>query len=168
MWLDPIQTRITPAPAHSPGARMFSYQNQDVPRFGSRPTAPRPAHNPVRGALAISWRPTPPVPTGQSKKLFYSFSSSVASSDAGQACRSSNPDCGKTRCVACRCSQTPLLIAEFPRGCVSGVLTLSVLHSFSRFTTHASRPKGVLLRRLRSSLVNLVRFGTGGYLGRRK
>src|SRR5208283_2053563 len=60
-----------------------------------------------------------------------------------------NPDSGKTRCVACRCPQTPQLAAEFPRGCVGGSPTFSVFHSSSHFTTHPCRRKGVLLRRLR-------------------
>ncbi len=69
----------------------------------ARPTAPRLGRNSVRAASAISYRPTPLAPTGRLKKLFYSFSSSVVSSDDDQACRSSNPDSGKTRRVACRC-----------------------------------------------------------------
>src|SRR5271157_4581108 len=143
-----------PAPAHSRGARTYWCQNQGAPRSDARPTAPRQAHNSVRAALAISWRPTPPAPTGQPKKLFYSFSSSVASSDAGQACRSSNPDSDKTRCVACRCSQTPPLAAQSPRGCVGGSPPLAVFHASSHFTTHASRRKGVLPRRLRCRLIS--------------
>ena len=122
VWLDPIQTRLTPAPVHSPGARTYWYQNQDVPRFGARLAAPPPAHNSLRAASVISWRPTPPAPTGRPKKLFYSFSSSVASSDDGQACRSSTSYSDKTRCAACRCSQTQPLAAELPRGCVCGNL----------------------------------------------
>ena len=82
----------------------------------------------------------------------YDDAVSVASSDDGQACRSLNPDCGKTRCVACRCSQTPLLTPEFPRGCVGGSPTFSVFHSSSHFTTDPCRRKGVLPRRLLSSL----------------
>jgi hypothetical protein len=76
---------------------------KDVPRSGARPAAARPARNSVRVASAIFWRPTPPAPTGRPKKLLYSSSSSssIASSDADSACRSSNPDSGKTRCVAC-------------------------------------------------------------------
>jgi len=152
VWLDPIQTRFTRAPVQSPGALTYWHQNQDVLRSGVRPTVPRPAHNSVRAASAISWRPTPRAPSGWPKKLFYSpsFSSSVASSDDGQACRSSNPDSYKTRCVAYRCSQTPPLAAEPPRGCGGGVLNFSVFHSSSHFTTHASRRKGVLPRRLPS------------------
>lgn len=148
MWLDPIQTRLTLAPVHSPGARTYWYQNQDVLRSGVRPTVPQPAHNSVRAASAISWWPTPPAPTGWLKKLFYSFSSSVAYSDDDSACRSSNPESGKTRCVACRCLQTPLLAAELPRACAGGAPTLSVFHSSSHFTIRAARRKGVLLKRL--------------------
>ena len=144
-----VQTRPTPAPARSPNARTYLNQNQDIPRSGARSEAPQPAHNSIRAASAISWRPTPPGPTDWPTKPFYSFSSSVASSDDGQACRSSTSYSDKTRCVACRCSQTPPLAAQFPRGCVGGVLAFSVLHPFSHFTTHDSRPKGVLLRRLR-------------------
>src|SRR5271157_1648593 len=137
-----------PAPAHSRGARTYGCQNQGALRSDARPTSPRQAHNSVRVALAISWRPTPPAATSLPKKLFYSFPSSVASSGDDSACRSSNPDSGKTRCVACRCPQTPQLAAEFPRGCVGGSPTFSVFHSSSHFTTHPCRRKGVLLRRL--------------------
>jgi hypothetical protein len=156
VWLDPIQTRLTPAPVHSPGARTYPYQNQGVPRSGARPIAPRPAHNPARTASAISWRPTPPVATGRPKKLFYSFSSSVASSGDDSACRSSNRDSDKTRCVACRCSQTPPRAAEFPHGCVGGSPTFSVFHSSSHFTTHASQRKGVLARRLQTMITHSI------------
>src|SRR5208283_405372 len=140
-----------PAPAHSRGARTYGCQNQGALRSDARPTSPRQAHNSVRVALAISWRPTPPAATSLPKKLFYSFPSSVASSGDDSACRSSNPDSGKTRCVACRCPQTPQLAAEFPRGCVGGSPTFSVSHSSSHFTTHASHRKGALPRRLRCS-----------------
>ena len=142
---------------HSPDARTYSYRNQDIPRSGARPAASRPARNSVRAASAISWRTTPPPPTGQSKKLFYSFSSSVASSDDDSVCRSSNPDSDKTRCVACRCSQTLPLAAELPRGCVAGVLAFSVFHSSSHFTTHASRRKGVLPDAYGCSIVRSLR-----------
>src|SRR5207245_1064902 len=89
-------------------------ENQDVPRSGARPAAPQLAHNSVRAASATSWRPTPPAPTGRPQKLLYSFFSSVASSDDDPACRNSNLDSGKTRCVACRYSQTPPLTFELP------------------------------------------------------
>ena len=135
---------------HSSAALTYQYQNRDVPRSGARQTVPRPAHNSVRAAPAISWRLTLPAPTCRPKKLFYSFSSSVASSNDDLACRSLNPDSDKTRCVACHCSKTQPLAAEFPRGCVGAALTFSVFRSSSHFTTHASRRKGVLPRRLRS------------------
>ena len=132
----------------------YSYQNQDVPRSGARPTAPRPAHNSVPAASAISWRPTPPAPTGRPKKLFYSFSSSVASSDDDSACRSSNPDSGKTRCVACRCSQTPPLAAELPLAYVAWALPTSFLRSSSYFNTDTISRTGVLVRRLLFTCAN--------------
>ena len=151
VWLDPVQTRLTPAPAHSPGARTYSYQNQDLPRCGARPTAPRPAHNSVPAASAISWRPTPPAPTGRPQKLLCSFFSSVASSDADSACRSSNRDSGKTRCVARRCSQTPLLAAELRLAYVAWVPTTSVLRSSGHLNTDRAPRTGVLVKRLRLS-----------------
>src|SRR5438552_8798588 len=104
-----------------------------------RPTgSPRLAHNSVRAASATSWRPTPPAPTGRPQKLLYSFFSSVASSDDDPACRNSNPDSGKTRCVACRYSQTPPLTFELPRGCVAWRLTTCLLRSSSYFNTRHS------------------------------
>lgn len=54
VWLDPIQTRLTRAPAHSPVARTCSYQNQNAPRSDARPAAPPPVRNSIRAALAIS------------------------------------------------------------------------------------------------------------------
>jgi hypothetical protein len=86
VWLDRLQTRPTPAPANSPGARTYWYQNRDVLRSGARPAAPQTAHNSVRAASAIPWRPTPPAPTGRPKKLVYAFSSNAAFSDADPAC----------------------------------------------------------------------------------
>ena len=61
-----------------------SYPSQDAPRSGARPAAPRPAHDPVPAASAISWRPTPPAPNDRPKKLVYAvyaFSSNAAFSD---------------------------------------------------------------------------------------
>src|SRR6266550_2780351 len=113
-------------------------ENQDVPRSGARPAAPQLAHNSVRAASATSWRPTPPAPTGRPQKLVYSFFSSVASSDDDPACRNSNLDSGKTRCVACRYSQTPPLTFELPRGCVAWGLTTCLLRSSSYFNTRHS------------------------------
>src|SRR5438874_9307139 len=113
-------------------------ENQDVPRSGARPAAPQLAHNSVRAASATSWRPTPPAPTGWPQKLLYSFFSSVASSDDDSACRNSNPDSGKTRCVACRYSRTPPLTSELPRGCVAWGLTTCFLRSSSYFSTRHS------------------------------
>src|SRR3989475_8251125 len=114
-------------------------ENQDVPRSGARPAAPQLAHNSVRAASATSWRPTPPAPTGRPQKLLYSFFPSVASSDDDPACRNSNLDSGKTRCVACRYSQTPPLTFELPRGCVAWGLTTCLLRSSSYFNTPHSR-----------------------------
>src|SRR2546427_10491729 len=94
-------------------------ENQDVPRSGARPAAPQLAHNSVRAASATSWRPTPPAPTGRPQKLLYSFFSRVASSDDDSARRNSNPDSGKTPCVACRCSRTPPLTSELQGGGVA-------------------------------------------------
>src|SRR6266699_3504152 len=91
---------------------------------------PAPARQP--------WRPTPPAPTGRPQKLLYSFFSSVASSDDDPACRNSNLDSGKTRCVACRYSQTPPLTFELPRGCVAWGLTTCLLRSSSYFNTRHS------------------------------
>jgi len=140
VWLDPTQTRLTSAPVHSPGTRTYSYQNQDVFRSGFRPTAPRPDYNSVGAASAISWRPTPPEPAGQPKKLIVSFSSSVAPSGADSVCRSSTADCGKTRSAAYRCSQTPPLTSELPRGCVAWGLTTCFLRSSSYFNTRHVSP----------------------------
>ena len=123
-------------------------ENQDVPRSGARPAAPQLAHNSVRAASATSWRPTPPAPTGRPQKLVYSFFSSVASSDDDPACRNSNLDSGKTRCVACRYSQTPPLTFELPRGCVAWGLTTCLLRSSSYFNTRHSSANRVLVRHL--------------------
>jgi hypothetical protein len=160
--LDPIQTRLTPGPAYSPSAGTYSYQNQDVPRSGARPTTPRPAHNSFRAASAISWRPTPPAPTGQTErpKLHDSSSSSVASSDADSACRSSNPDSGKTRCVACRWSQTPPPSAELPLAYVFWALPTFFLWSSSYFNTDPTPRTGVLVERLRLSFKSIVCEGS--------
>ena len=49
-------------------------------------TALLPAHKSRRDASPISWRPTPPSPTGRSKKLAYAFSSNAVSSDGDPAC----------------------------------------------------------------------------------
>ena len=88
-------------------------------------------HNSLRAGSAISWRPTPPTPTGRPKK-HSSFSPSTAvSSDADQAFRSSNPDCGKTRSAAYRCSQTPPLTVELRLASVAWVLTTYFLQSSS-------------------------------------
>src|SRR6266567_5261065 len=127
-------------------------ENQDVPRSGARPAAPQLAHNSVRAASATSWRPTPPAPTGQPRKLVYSFFSSVASSDDDSACRSSNPDSGKTRCVACRCSQTPPPTAELPPAYVAWALPASFLWSPSYLNTDTPPRTGVLVKRLPLSL----------------
>jgi len=148
VWLDPIQTRLTLAPVHSPVARTYSCQNPDVPRSGARPAVPRPARNSLRAAAAISWRTTPPPPTGRSKTLLCSSSSSVASSDADSTCRSSNPDSGKTRCAACRCSQNPPPTAELPLAYVAWALTTFFLRSSSYFNTDTSPRTGVLVKRL--------------------
>lgn len=80
MLLDPIQTRPIPAPTHSPGARTYSYQNQDAPRSGARPAALQPAPQSRCVASAISSRPTPPSPTRRpkKKKLVHAFSSNAA------------------------------------------------------------------------------------------
>src|SRR5438552_19035929 len=123
-------------------------ENQDVPRSGARPAAPRPPHNSVRAASATSWRPTPPAPTGRPQKLLYSFFSSVASSDDDSACRNSNPDSGKTRCVACRWSRTPPLTSELPRGCVAWGLTTCFLQSSTTSTQDTPPPTDVLVRHL--------------------
>jgi hypothetical protein len=53
--LGPAQTRLTPAPGCPPGVRTYSYQNQDAPRSGAPPAAPRLAHNSVCAASAIYW-----------------------------------------------------------------------------------------------------------------
>jgi hypothetical protein len=91
-------------PRHSPAARACPHQNHVALRPGDHPTTTRPVGELIRATSAISGRPILRVPTGGTQKVFYSFSSSVASSsDAGSACRSSNPDCGKIHCVACRC-----------------------------------------------------------------
>src|SRR5947208_2492260 len=90
-------------------------ENQDVPRSGARPAAPQLAHNSVRAPSATCWRPTPPAPTGGPQKLLYSFFTSGASSDDGPACRNSNLDSGKTRCVTCRYSQTPPRTSDLGR-----------------------------------------------------
>ena len=129
-----IQTRLTPAPVHSLGARTYSYQNQDVPRSGARPVGSRPAHNSLRAGSATSWRPTPPAPTGRPQKLLCSSYSSVASSDDDAGCQNSNPDSGKTRCVACHCSQTRPPTAELPRGYVAWALTTLFLRSSATST----------------------------------
>src|ERR1035437_1350911 len=93
-------------------------------------------------------RPTPPASTGQPKKLFYSSSSSVASSDADSAYRSSNPDSCKTRRGACRYSPTPSLAAEPPLAYVAWALPPSFLRSSSYFNTITTPRTGVLLKRL--------------------
>jgi len=80
------QTRLTPAPVDSPGARTYSYQSQDAPRSGTRPATPRPAHNSVPAASAIDWPPTPPPPTERPKKLAYAFSSNAATSNGDPVC----------------------------------------------------------------------------------
>src|SRR5438552_8481977 len=114
-----------------------------------RPTgSPRLAHNSVRAASATSWRPTPPAPTGRPQKLLYSFFSSVASSDVDPACRNSNPDSGKTRCVACRYSQTPPLTFELPRGCVVWGLTTFFYGHRATSTRDTPPPTDVLVRHL--------------------
>src|ERR1039457_3987005 len=109
--VDPIQTCLTPAPVHSPGGRTYSYQNQDVPRSGARPTTSRPTHSSVCAPTSIPWWLTPLAPVGRLQERFSFFPSTAVSSDADQACRSSNRDCGKTRSAAYRCSQTPPLTA---------------------------------------------------------
>jgi hypothetical protein len=53
VWLGPVQTQLTPAPGWPPSVRTYSYQNQDAPRSGVRPAAPRPAQNSVPAASAI-------------------------------------------------------------------------------------------------------------------
>src|ERR1039458_6029674 len=137
-----------PAPGCPPGVRTYSYQNQDAPRSGAHPAAPRPAHNSVRAGSAISSRPTPPAPTGRAKKLLGSFSASVAPSGADSAYRSSTADCGKTRSAAYRCSQTRPLTPELPRVYVVCVMKPSVLRSSGNFNTDLLPGTGVLLRRL--------------------
>jgi len=77
-----------------------------------------------------------------------SLSFQRCSSDDGQACQSSNPDSGKTRCVACHRSRIPPLAAELRRGCVGGVLPLSVFHSSSDFTTQRFSSKGCVAQTL--------------------
>jgi len=89
--------------------------------------------------------------TARPKKLLCSSSSTVAFSDAYSACQSSNPGSGKTRCVACRCSQTPPLTAELPLACVAWALPIAFLRSSSYFNTDASTRTGVLVRRLRTT-----------------
>jgi hypothetical protein len=86
VWLGPVQTRLTPAPECPLGVRMYSDQNQDVPRSGARPSAPPPAHNSVRAASAISWPPTPPAPNDRPRKLAYAFSSNAVSLDGDPVC----------------------------------------------------------------------------------
>src|SRR5881296_4237507 len=58
-------------------ARKYRHQNQDVPRSGAHPVAPRPARNSIRAASAISWPPTPPAPNDRPRKLAYAFSSNA-------------------------------------------------------------------------------------------
>ena len=50
------------------------------------PAAPRPAHNSVRAASAISWPPTPPALNDRPKRLAYAFSSSAVSLDDDPVC----------------------------------------------------------------------------------
>ncbi len=116
------------------------------------PASTMPAHNSIRAAPAISWLPTPPAPTGRPKKLFCSFSSSVASSGDDQACRSSNPDSGKTRCAAYRCSQTQPPTAEPPLVYVAWALTTRFLPPSRHFNIDPTCRTGVLIRRLQNCL----------------
>ena len=125
---------------------------RDVPRSGSRSTAARPARNSLRAASAIFSRPTQLAPIGRPKKLLCSSSSScVPSSDADSACRSSNPDSGKTRCGACRCSQTPRPVAELRLAYVAWALPTSFLWASTYFNTDTPPRTGVLVKRLQSS-----------------
>jgi hypothetical protein len=64
----------------------------------------------------------------------------------------SGADSGKTRCVPCRRSPTPLLSAELPLAYVAWALTTSFLRSSSYFNTDTSPRTGVLVKRLQLSV----------------
>ena len=122
MELGPVQTRLTPTPGCPPGVRTYSYQNQDAPRSGARPAAPRPVHN-----------------SGSCQRSFFRWRSSVLIS---------NLDSGKTRSAVYRCSQTRPPTAELPHGYVVRVLATLFLRSSGKFNTDPACRTGVLVRRL--------------------
>src|SRR5258708_3106495 len=116
-------------------------------RLSSWPTGQRP--EPVQRPRLLLRSPRTlvhwQIPSGGPQKLLYSFFSSVASSDDDSACRKSNPDSGKTRCVACRCSETPPSTAELPPAYVAWALETSFLWSSSYLNTDKTPRTGVLL-----------------------
>jgi hypothetical protein len=145
----PIQTPLIPAPVNSPGARAYSYQNQDVPRSGAGPgstTASPQLSSCCFGDFLVA-NPTftnrPAEETGLRflcQRRFFKWRSRVLKL---------KPRLWQTRSAAYHCSQTPPLTAAPLLAAFAWMLTTYFLRSSSYLNTDTSSRTGGLVRRLR-------------------